>query len=257
LNIREQQRLTAGDQQDNASADAALYAQHDPQQVLSGLRSDLRPFSLGSEAQGLYSLDQAIGFDPDSDSEDEDAIHFQTFGFDHKPPSHFSAKPALNHATSEIISSIAQQREFAASDPEDLHGLSQETYNTLSTTHATTTEFLHYFWSLFLSGDNSRTNELAQLVSTLDRSLDRINAVAATADAERNKKIANVKRQMEDYEKRTGKKAKYDFDTILGGKKVVDSMVKPTVGALAQATAAYRKAFDEQTKDAAAAAAAV
>jgi transcription initiation factor TFIIH subunit 1 len=254
LNIREQQRLTAGDQQDNASADAALYAQHDPQEVLSSLRSDLRPFSLGNEAQGLYSLDQAIGFDPDSDSEDEDAIHFQTFGFKHKPPSHFSAKPALNHATSEIISSIAQQREFAASDPEDLHGLSQETYNTLSTTHATTTEFLHYFWSLFLSGDNSRTNELAQLVSTLDRSLDRINAVAATADAERNKKIANVKRQMEDYEKRTGKKAKYDFDTILGGKKVVDSMVKPTVGALAQATAAYRKAFDEQTKEAAAAA---
>jgi transcription initiation factor TFIIH subunit 1 len=46
-------------------------------------------------------------------------------------------------------------------------------------------------------------------------------------------------------------------DTIKGGKKVVDIMVKPTVGALAQATAAYRKAFDEQTKEAAAAAAAV
>jgi transcription initiation factor TFIIH subunit 1 len=36
----------------------------------------------------------------------------------------------------------------------------------------------------------------------------------------------------------------------------VDSMVKPTVGALAQATAAYRKTFEEQTKEAAAAAAA-
>ena len=61
---------------------------------------------------------------------------------------------------------------------------------------------------------------------------------------------------MEGHEKRTGKKAKFDFDTILGGKKVVDTMVRPTVGALAQATAAYKKAFDEQTKEAAAAAAA-
>lgn len=253
LNIREQQRLMGGDQQDNVSAEAALYAQHDPQQVLSSLRGDLRPFSLANEAEGVYSLDQAIGFDPDSDSEDEDAVHYRTHGFSQKPPSHFSAKPALNYATAEIISSIAQQREFAASDPEDLHGLSQDTYNTLTTTHATTTEFLHYFWSLFLSGDNGRTNELAQLVSTLDRSIDRINAVAATAEAERNKKIANVKRQMEDFEKRTGKKPKYDFDTILGGKKVVDAMVKPTVGALAQATATYRKAFEEQSKEAAAA----
>lgn len=252
LNIREQQRLLAGEQQDNVSTEAALYAQHDPQQVLSSLRGDLRPFTLSNDAQSMYSLEQAIGFDPDSDSEDEDAAQHQTNG---KKPTHFGAKPALNHATSQIISSIAQQREFASSDPEDLHGLSQDTYNTLSTTHATTTEFLHYFWTLFLSGDNNRTGELAQLVSTLDRSLDRINAVAATADAERNKKIANVKRQMETHEKRTGKKAKYDFDTILGGKKVVDAMVRPTVGALAQATEAYRKVFEEQTKEAAAAAA--
>ena len=250
LNIREQQRLVAGEQQDNVSTEAALYAQHDPQQVLSGLRSDLRPFGLSRGGQEFYSLDKAIGFDPDSDSEDEETAH-QTNG---SMPSHFSAKPALKHATSDIISSIAQQREFASSDPENLHGLSQDTYNTLSTTHATTTEFLHYFWTLFLSGDNSRTAELAQLVSTLDRSLDRINAVAATADAERNKKVSNVKRQMEAHEKRTGKKAKYDFDAILGGKKVVDAMVKPTVLALAQATEVYRKAFEEQTKEAAAAA---
>jgi len=251
LNIREQQRLVAGEQQDNVSTEAALYAQHDPQQVLSSLRSDLRPFNLGRGDRETYSLDKAIGFDPDSDSEDEEPAH-QTNG---STTSHFSAKPALKHATTDIISSIAQQREFASSDPENLHGLSQDTYNTLSTTHATTTEFLHYFWTLFLSGDSSRTAELAQLVSTLDRSLDRINAVAATADAERNKKVSNVKRQMEAHEKRTGKKAKYDFDAILGGKKVVDAMVKPTVVALAQATEVYRKAFEEQTKEAAAAAA--
>ena len=72
----------------------------------------------------MYSLEQAIGFDPDSDSEDEDAIHHQQYGFTQKQPFHFSAKPALNHATAEIISSIAQQRDFASSNPEDLHGLS-------------------------------------------------------------------------------------------------------------------------------------
>lgn len=256
LNIREQQRLLAGEQQDNVSKEAALYAKHDPNQVLSQLRGDLQPFTIGTDSQGKYSLDQAIGFDPDSDSEDEEAPSQQTNGTKPKQPSHFGAKSALNTATSDIISSIIQQREFASSDPEDLHGLSAETFNTLCTTHATTTEFLHYFWTLFLSGDSSRTAELAQLVSTLDRSLDRINAVADTADAERNKKVDRVKRQMADHEKRTGKKPKYDFDKILGGKKVVDAMVKPTVGALAQATETYRKAFEEQSKEAAAAAAA-
>jgi transcription initiation factor TFIIH subunit 1 len=250
LNIREQQRLVAGERQDNVSKEAAVYAQHDPKQVLSSLRSDLRRFSLSGGSQEVYSLDKAIGFDPDSDSEDEEGAH-QTNG---SLPSHFSAKPALKHATTDIISSIAQQREFASSDPENLYGLSQDTYNTLSTTHATTTEFLHYFWTLFLSGDSSRTAELAQLVSTLDRSLDRINAVAATADAERDQKVSNVKRRMEAQEKRTGKKAKYDFDAIPGGKKVVDAMVKPTVAALAQATQVYSKALEEQTREVAAAA---
>ncbi|KAL1583169.1 hypothetical protein WHR41_07972 [Cladosporium halotolerans] len=248
LNIREQQRLLAGEQQDNVSAEAALYAQHDPQQVLFGLRDDIQPFNLGGPDS--YSLDQAIGFDPDSDSEGEDAPTHQT---NNKRPAHFGAKSALGSATTDIISSFLQQRELAASDPEDLRGLSQDTFNTLANTHATTTEFLHYFWTLFLSGDSSRSTELAQLVSTLDRSLDRINAVAATADAERNKKVENVKRQMEQHEKRTGKKAKYDFDKILGGKKVVEAMVRPTVGALAHATETYRKAFEEQSKEAAAA----
>jgi transcription initiation factor TFIIH subunit 1 len=250
LNIREQQRLVAGEQQDNVSKEAALYAQHDPKQVLSSLRSELRPFSLSGDGPEVYSLDKAIGFDPDSDSEDEEAAR-QTIG---SMPSHFSAKPALKHATTDIISSIAQQRAFASADPENLYGLSQKTYDTLNTTHATTNEFLHYFWTVFLSGDNSRTAELAQLVSTLDRSLDRINAVGATADEERNKKVSNVKRQMDSREKKTGKRPKYDFDLIPGGKKVVDAMVRPTVVAVAQATEVYSKALEEQTREAAAAA---
>lgn len=248
LDIRDQQRLISGEKQDNVSKEAALYAQHDPKQVLSSLRSDLRPFSLGR--QEVYSLDKAIGFDPDSDSEDEEAAH-QTNG---SIPSHFSAKPALKHATVDIMSSIAQQRASASVDSENLYGLSQETYNNLSTTHATTTEFLHYFWTVFLSGDSSRTAELANLVSTLDRSLDRINAVGAAADDERNKAVSSMKRRVEAAEKKTGKKVKYDFDIIPGGKKVVDAMVKPTVVALAQATDVYRKALEEQTREVAAAA---
>jgi transcription initiation factor TFIIH subunit 1 len=250
LNIRDQQRLVSGEQQDNVSKEAALYAQHDPKQVLSSLRSDIRPFGLSGGGQDAYSLEKAIGFDPDSDSEDEEAAH-QTNG---SMSSHFSAKPALKHATTDIISSIAQQRTSASADPENLYGLSQETYSNLSITHATTTEFLHYFWNVFLSGDSSRTAELAQLVSTLDRSLDRINAVGAKADEERNKTVSSVKRRMEAAEKKTGKKVKYDFDVIPGGKRVVDAMVKPTVVALAKATEVYRKAFEEQTKEAAAAA---
>jgi transcription initiation factor TFIIH subunit 1 len=63
-----------------------------------------------------------------------------------------------------------------------------------------------------------------------------------------------VKRQMDSREKKTGKRPKYDFDLIPGGKKVVDAMVRPTVVAVAQATEVYSKALEEQTREAAAAA---
>ncbi|SMR49185.1 unnamed protein product [Zymoseptoria tritici ST99CH_1A5] len=246
LNVKEQQRYVGGDK-DSLSAEAKLYAQQDPEEVLSTLRKVLQPSQLGSDAQGTLRLDRVIGYNADSDSESDDEA--QTTPKKRAP--RIGSHTAMSTATSTILSSIHRRRDHASNDPNALHGLSQSTFDALATTHNTTTEFLHYFWVLFLSGDASRTKELEQLVSTLDRSLDRINAVADTAEKEREKRIEAIKKQLQEYYEKTGKRRKVDFETAApGGRKVAEAMVRPTVQALAKATGAYRKALQEQLREA-------
>jgi transcription initiation factor TFIIH subunit 1 len=246
LNVKEQQRYVGGDK-DSLSAEAKLYAQQDPEQVLSTLRTVLEPSQLGSDAQGTLRLDRVIGYSAESDSESDDES--ATTPKKKRNP-RIGSHTAMSTANSTILSSIHRRHAHAASSPTEFHGLSQSTFDALTTTHNTTTEFLHYFWVLFLSGDASRTKELEQLVSTLDRSLDRINAVADTAEKEREKKVEGIKRQLKEYYDKTGKRRKVDMEALApGGKKVVERMVRPTVVALGKATGAYRKALEEQMKE--------
>ena len=252
LNVREQGRFICGDGEDDLSAEAKLYAQQDSQTVLSNLQSDLQPSHLGSDDNGTLRLDKAIGYDTDSDSDSENdtSTPHQANGAHPKtkkkrPP--INSHASIQSASTTILSSIKTRRAAASTDPTALHGLSQQTFDQLTITHNTTTEFLHYFWTLFLSGDPSHSVELSQLVSTLDRCLDRINAVAELAEKEREKKVEALRQQAKEWEKKTGKRRK--FDRVGGGKEVVDAMVGPTVRALGVAGAAYRKALEEQTKE--------
>lgn len=257
LNVREQQRY-AGGSQDDLSAEAKLYAKQDPKKVLSSLRSSLRPSELGADDRGTLRLDQAIGYQSDDDSDDdEETPSNQTNGTAPKKKLKVGSHAAISNASNDIMGSIRQRRHAEATDPDPLNGLSQATFDALTMTHNTTTEFLHYFWTLFLSGDASKSNELAQLVSTLDRSLDRINAVAQQAEDERQKRIELRKEEDKLHFERTKKRRKTNYESMAGGRKVVEAMVRPTVQALDRATTAYRKAFEEQTKEANAAGAAV
>ncbi|KAK3707596.1 RNA polymerase II transcription factor B subunit 1 [Vermiconidia calcicola] len=258
LSIRQPGRLGRGDAEDDLSAEAKLYAQQDPQEVLTGLQSDLQPSHFGSDENGLLRLDKAIAYhtdsEYDSDSETESLSNRQTTGTSKRkkipaPNSH----SAIAKATSSIFSSIHTRRSASSTDPENLNGLTQQTFDQLTITHNTTTEFLHYFWSLFLSGDASHTTELSHLVSTLDRSLDRINAVGATAEQEREKKVEGMRQQVREWEKRTGKRRKLDLEGVMGGKKVVEQMVGPTVRALGVAGDVYRRELEVQSKEAGAA----
>ncbi|KAF2215396.1 hypothetical protein CERZMDRAFT_65695 [Cercospora zeae-maydis SCOH1-5] len=257
LSIKEQQPYLGGDK-DTLSADAKLYAKQDPRQVLTRMNSGLQPTQLGSDVKGTLRLDRVIEYhtDDESDSDDE-APSGQTNGHATKKKPKVGSHAAMGTASNTIMSSVKARRDFNSPDATSLNGLSPEIYDNLVMTNNTTNEFLHYFWTLFLSGDASKTNELAQLVSTLDRSVDRINAVGAQADVEREQKVGKLKKQVEDYYQRTGKRRKVDYESaVTGGKKAVDAMVKPTLQALVQATSAYRKAFEEQSKEVAAAAAA-
>lgn len=80
--------------------------------------------------------------------------------------------------------------------------------------------------------------------------MDRINAVADLAEKERQKEVERRKEKIREVEKRTGKRRKIDVEAdVGGGKKVVEGMVGPTVRALGEAGAAYRRALEEQTKE--------
>lgn len=254
LSIREPGRLGRAEDDEDLSAEAKLYAQHDPHEVLATLRSALLPSHLGSDEQGTLHLDKAINYhtDDSSDSEDERATNGQ------KPRKHrivaINSHSAMSTATSSILSSINTRRLASSTDPSSLNGLSQKTFDQLTITHNTTTEFLHYFWTLFLSGDPAYSNELSQLVSTLDRSLDRINAVGETAEKEREKIIDTRERQMRELEKKNGKRRRVDFRAeIGGGKKIVDEMIAATVKALGVAGERYRTELELQMKEAEAA----
>ncbi|KAF2770551.1 hypothetical protein EJ03DRAFT_326438 [Teratosphaeria nubilosa] len=252
LNVREQQRH-AGAAEDDLSADARRYRQQDSSKVLSNLRSGLRPSHLGSDDRGSLRLDQVIGFTSDGDdSDEEDASTPQTNGARTKPTkvsTRIGSHTAISSATSNILSSINSRRSHATDTASNLQGLSQDTFDTLTITHNTTTEFLHYFWTLFHSGDSSKTSELASLIKTLNNSLDRINAVAEQAEKERQAEVEKARKYVKQYYERTGKKRKLDESQIGGGRAVVEAIVRPTVGALREATERYRSVLEVQTRE--------
>jgi transcription initiation factor TFIIH subunit 1 len=237
LNIRDQSRFFSSDKQNGVSADALLYARQDPAQVLHLLQSNL------SDANSPdLNLETAIGFDPDSDSDDSDSESHPS-----KPP-HIGAHSALSAATSQILTAISLQHHQTSSTSTTISSttpLPPQIHDRLTLTHATTTEFLSHFWSAFLSGAPSRADSVFNLVETLNRAMDRINAVAEDAEAERAKEVERVKRQIKERYEKTGRKVRYDFESIGGGAKVVQQQLGPTVRAIEVAIGEYRKALGE------------
>lgn len=159
-----------------------------------------------------------------------------------------------------MMAAVTQQRDesddltassgFSTVQTNSTYGLSSSIFDRLSLTHATTTEFLQHFWTVFLSGDASRAEELGNLVETLDRAMKRIKAVADDADAERQVEVDKLKKQARDYFERTRRKIKPDFDSVRGGARVVNQLLEPTVKAIEVASSAYKKALLEQKGEA-------
>lgn len=250
LNIKDQQRLLAGDQDNQRSTEAMLYAKVAPEDVLRSLQKELDPRSSESFGIGDLNLSQAIGAQSDSEDSDDDEASNQAADSAKKTKApKISSKSALTDATNDIIASISARRSADSGEGATTLGLSQNTFDTLTMTHNTTIEFLHYFWMLFVSGDGSRSAELARLVETLDKSVDRIAAVASTAEKEKTQQVDHLKRQMQNMNQRSNKRRKLELDleSIGGGRKVVEDMIGPTIKALGTATARYKKAFEEQS----------
>jgi transcription initiation factor TFIIH subunit 1 len=234
LNIKEQASFFGGEKP-ATSAETTLYAKQIPSDVLFDMETDLDPVSMGTDSGGGLDLRGAIGINEESDSEDDE---------EEKQP-HVGSRISLLDAHKQVMERLAQRksRNDGTDESTNFRGLSQSLFDRLTLTHATTTEFLHHFWIVFLSGDPDRAGELGKMVETLERALDRINAVAADAEKEREEVVRRQKQQVIDHYERTGKKMQWSAKSVGGGAKVVKEMLEPTIGALDKATREYKKAL--------------
>lgn len=263
LQIKDQASFLSGDKSNTngVSAEAALRARQNPKKVLTVLNQDLK--SNFKAADGIYSinLEAAIGVDDDSDSDSDDE------GDQKRQRIRVGSKAARAAATKQVMQLIRTRREqTSTSDYSSFDaptgtfapltstaaasetGLSTQLLDQLTMTHNTTVEFLHYFWTVFLSGDPDRAGELVTLAQTLEKSIERMKAVADTAEQERELQIAQVKMEAEKKEKRYGKRVKLDTSHIRGGKAEVMKVAEPTVKAVREAVARYRSEVERQTK---------
>jgi transcription initiation factor TFIIH subunit 1 len=155
-------------------------------------------------------------------------------------------KASAATATSSVMKSIRQRLALLSSPSEADTGLAQSRIDAATMTHNTTIEFLHYFWNVYQSGDDSRAIELAKLVETLSKSRERIAAVAADAEKERQDKLKEQKQKAEEYHRRTGKRMRLNPREAGGGKEAVERMLVSTEQAIKYAGEEYQRAYQEQ-----------
>ncbi|KAI1076494.1 hypothetical protein F5B20DRAFT_555343 [Whalleya microplaca] len=232
LNVKEQSRFFSN-RNDNVSETAAIYAKQKPSKVLKDVQGDLK--SLGSDGAEGIDLQASLGVDDESESEDEGQ----------RPP-HVGSRASRKEAQKQILNSMAQRKAHLyghSSDETAPMGLTPGVTATCRLTHATTMEFLHQFWSAFLSGDPDRAAELGYLAEALKRSKDRIDAVAAEADKVREEQIKNKRTEIFKHYERTGKKVKFIPSSVQGGRVAVMKLMDPAIRALDKAIADYQKAL--------------
>jgi transcription initiation factor TFIIH subunit 1 len=247
LKLQDQDRFFSAGQGVHTSSSAATYAKRTPAQVLSIVQQEFRSIIESQAQNGGINLRSVAGVDDESSSEEESSSE--------KKPK-VGSRSSRTGATSQIVKAIHQRQRHgddylssqAAVTSEQARQLSlpEQVLDNLAMTHNTTVEFLHYFWAVYYSGDESRANEVAKLVETLDKSLDRIKVVADTAEAERAARVQRRQKENDEYTQRTGRKRKFDPSSIKGGSKAVYGVVEPLVRAINAARQQYQTALQEQ-----------
>lgn len=235
LNVKEQNKFFS--KRDAApSALARIFAKQKPEDVLFEIQGDLE--TLEGDGAGGIDLHAGIGFNEESDSEDdEDGA---------KRRAHVGSRSALLAADKEIMGGIRQQRSQKyghASDATTPMGLPQHLADKCALTNATTVEFLNQFWTAFLSGDPDRAGELQYLADSLSNSATRIAAVAEEAAAERDAEIKQRKQEIRSHYEKTGKKIRWKADMVGGGRDAVTKLMQPTLDAINKAKADYVRAL--------------
>ena len=261
LNIRDQSRFFA-QAQFAEDYDSRLFAEQDPIKVITDLRADVVETLPGD---GSAQLDRLVEPEEEEDEEEEEEEEEEEHNDDGKKQNQqqqlqqVGSKISLQKATSQILSAIrdrraqeAEQQANSANTPstENTYGLSPSLFDRLTITHATTTEFLHQFWQTFLSGNADRAGELASLVESLHRAVDRIRAVAKDAEAERQVEVERRKGQAREVLEATGRRIRVNLAGIGGGEEVVDQLLGPTNTAIEGALGKYQDALKMAQREA-------
>ncbi|KAL4763005.1 TFIIH subunit TFB1 family protein [Aspergillus foveolatus] len=231
LNIRDQSRFFSAAKiaEDERNRQ---FEQQDPEQILQDLRTSI---ARNFRDDGSAPLSQLV--DPD---EEEDADE----------DSKTSSRHYRHLASTQILDVIKDRRtQTQVASNSDTYGLTSALYDRLTLTHATTTEFLHQFWQAFLSGNPDRANEVASLVESLNRAMERINAVATDAETERQVEVEKVKQHAREVLQATGKRLRVNLDSIPGGEQAVKRLLGPTIRALDTAMTRYKEALAEEMKN--------
>lgn len=237
LQINEQQAFSskAGEV---ASSNADVYAAQDPEQVLRLFRSDVG--RIKATDCGGVDLQNGTGIEEDSDSENED---------EGPKRQHVGSRASRTAAQSDIFVGIRRHRsERYGGDlsTESPMGLPPSITQRCALTNTTTVEFLRQFWTAFLSGDPDRAAELQYLNEALQRSAERIRAVAEEAEARRAEIIAQKKKEIREYFERTQKRIRWRAESVGGGREAVMALMRATLEALARAKEEYRKALEAE-----------
>ncbi|OJD15586.1 hypothetical protein AJ78_04176 [Emergomyces pasteurianus Ep9510] len=246
LNVRDQSRFFTGTKP-TEDEETRTFAQLDPREILRSLQNDLET-TFPPNKRGGVRLDRIV--EPEeTDSDEDDAPNRQA---NPKPKKEIvGSRAALAAASSQIFSAI-RERKSQFSNPSttspETCGLPLAIFDRLTLTHATTTEFLHQFWQAFLSGNPERAGEIASLVESLNRAMDRIKAVADEAEKERQGEIEKLKGHAREVMASTGKNIRPNLKGVEGGEKTVNALMEPTVKALGKALEEYRKALAQQTQ---------
>ena len=255
LNIRDQSRFFAH-ARFAEDKESRIFAKQDPEKVITDLRADVEGTLPGDGSAQLGRL-----VEPDEEEEEEEEEDEEEEEVGKQRQQQVGSKASLQKATSQILSAIrerrtqeAEQKSNSTTDgnTENTYGLSPNLFDRLTITHATTTEFLHQFWQTFLSGNPDRAGELASLVESLHRALDRIRAVANDAEAERQVEVERRKAQAREVLEATGRRVRLNLTSVGGGEKVVDQLLGPTNRAIEGALSKYKEALTTAQQEAAA-----
>lgn len=239
LNVKEQSRFFSN-RSAAPSANARVFAKQNPADVLFDIQGDLE--TLDVDTAGGIDLHAGIGYNEDSEDDSD--------GESKKQHAHVGSRSVLRAAEREILAGVAQQRSQKFSDPASSStdssspmGLPPALAAKCSLTHATTIEFLHQFWSAFLSGDPDRAMELQYLAESLAKSRERIEAVAEEAAAARDEEIKRKKQEIWAVYEKTRKKIRWKPEQVGGGRDAVMKLMGPTLDAMKQARDDYDRAL--------------